>query len=157
MLLHRHVVAALFVLGVLTGGVARAAPLPGTESLASKHGFDTLVERTEAAIKANGMGHLSTASASRGAKARGVTIVGNAVVMVFRPDFAVRMLAASVDAGVEAPLRLYITEQADGSTRLAWRRPSAVFAPYGVPALDAMAAELDPILARIAAQAGGEP
>ena len=105
MLFHRHVVAGLFALGVLVGGAAGAAPLPGTESLASKHGFDVLVERTEAAIKANGMGHLSTASASRGAKARGVTIAGNAVVMVFRPDFAVRMLAASVDAGVEAPLR----------------------------------------------------
>ncbi len=157
MLFHRHVVAGLFALGVLVGGAAGAAPLPGTESLASKHGFDVLVERTEAAIKANGMGHLSTASASRGAKARGVTIAGNAVVMVFRPDFAVRMLAASVDAGVEAPLRLYITEQPDGGTRLSWRRPSSVFAPYGVPGLDAMAAELDPILARIAAQASGEP
>ena len=86
-----------------------------------------------------------------------MTIAGNAVVMVFRPDFAVRMLAASVDAGVEAPLRLYITEQPDGGTRLSWRRPSSVFAPYGVPGLDAMAAELDPILARIAAQASGEP
>ena len=86
-----------------------------------------------------------------------MAIPGNAVVMVFRNDFAVRMLAASVDAGAEAPLRLYITETADGSTAVAWRKPSAVFAPYGVPALDAMAAELDPILASIARQATSGP
>ena len=136
---------------------ASAAPLPGTEALASKHDYATLLARTEAAIKDNKMGHLFTASATVGAKARGVTLPGNAVVMVFRPDYAVRMLAASIDAGIEAPLRLYVTEEKDGTARISWRRPTAVFAPYGSPALDAMAAELDPILARIASQAAGAP
>ena len=148
----------LALLGFLFAAVpATAAPLPGTETLVSRHSYATLLERTEAAITANKMGHLSTASASAGAKARGITIPGNAVVMVFRNDFAVRMLAASIDAGIEAPLRLYITEGKDGTARISWRRPSAVFAPFGSPTLDAMAAELDPIIAAIAAQAAGAP
>lgn len=135
---------------LLMNAATFAAPLPGTETRASKHSFATLLERTEAAIKTAQMGHLSTASASAGAKARGVTIPGNAVVMVFRNDYAVRMLAASVDAGIEAPLRLYLTENPDGTATISWRRPSVIFARYATPALDAMAAELDPILARIA-------
>jgi len=62
-------------------------------------------------------------------------------------------LKASVAAGIEAPLRLYVTERPNGLARLTYRLPSGVFAPYRVAALDAMAGELDKILARIVADA----
>ena len=87
-----------------------------------------------------------------GAEGRGIKIAGNIVLGVYRNDFAVRMLAASVPAGIEAPLRFYITENADGSATLTWRRPSAVFAPYESAELDAMATELDVIWAAIVNQ-----
>lgn len=137
----------------LAGSVA-AAP-PGLQTLPSRHDFATLEGRLTQAIAAHGMGLVAQASASRGAAARGVTIPGNAVLMVFRNDYAVRMLAASVAAGFEAPLRFYLTENPDGTATLHYRRPSAVFAPYGHPELDALAAELDPLFARIAADAVG--
>lgn len=50
------------------------------------------------------LGLVAQASASRGAAARGVKIRGNLVLMVFRNDYAVRMLAASVP---EASRRRY--------------------------------------------------
>jgi uncharacterized protein (DUF302 family) len=84
-----------------------------------------------------------------------VKIPGNAVLMVFRNDYAVRMLRSSVPAGIEAPLRLYVTENADGTASLSWRTPSAVFAPFKNPAIDEMARELDPIFERIARDAVG--
>ena len=59
------------------------------------------------------------------------------------------MLEASIPAGIEAPIRFYVTEQADGTAMLTYRTPSALFAPYGVAALDDMAAELDLIFALI--------
>jgi uncharacterized protein (DUF302 family) len=59
------------------------------------------------------------------------------------------MLQASIAAGIEAPLRLYVTENADGTASISYRTPSAVFAPYKSTALDSMAAELDPIFERI--------
>jgi len=65
------------------------------------------------------------------------------------------MLKASEAAGIEAPLRLYITEQPDGKARLTYRLPSHVFGAYKVPALDKMGKELDAILARIVSQATG--
>jgi uncharacterized protein (DUF302 family) len=119
----------------------------------SPHGFDALVARLEKAIADHGMGLVAQASASRGAAARGVKIPGNAVLMVFRNDYAVRMLEASVPAGIEAPLRLYVTENADGSASITYRRPSAVFAPYGNGKLDALAKELDPVFDKIVADA----
>ena len=135
--------------------MAADAPYPGTRSVATRHGFDALVARVEAALSEHKMGLVAKASASSGAAARGVKIPGNAVLMVFRNDYAVRMLQASVPAGIEAPLRLYVTENADGTASLSYRTPSAVFAPYHSGQLDQMAKELDPIFERIVRDAAG--
>lgn len=138
------------MLCLMQAGIAADTVLPGTVTLSSPHSFNTLVTRTEAAISAQKMGLVAQASASKGAAARGVTIPGNIVLMVFRNDYAVRMLQASVSAGVEAPLRLYLTENADGTASLSYRQPSKVFAPYHNDQIDAMAKELDPVFERIA-------
>jgi len=138
-----------------SAAIAAAAP-PETRIVKALHAFDTAVQRTEQAIQANGMGLVATASASRGAAARGVKIPGNVVLMVFRNDYAVRMLAASVPAGIEAPLRIYLTEEPDGTTAIRYQAPSAVFAPYANAALDAMAKELDPVFDKIVRDAAAK-
>jgi hypothetical protein len=57
-----------------------------------------------------------------------------------------------VPAGIEAPIRFYLTEGADGKATLGYRAPSVVFAPYkGGDKLKALATELDGIFAKIAA------
>ncbi len=139
----------LLAASVAAAAQAQHAPVPGLVSVPMPHPFDVAIARLEKTIADNGMGLVALASASRGAAARGVQIRGNAVLMVFRNDYAVRMLEASVPAGFEAPLRIYVTEKADRSTLVSYRTPSAVFAPYGVVALDRMARELDPVFERI--------
>lgn len=151
--------ALLIVAALLSAPEAKSdvsAPYPGTQTAKSKHAFEVLVERLERSIEGNRMGLVAQASASRGAASRGVTIPGNAVFMVFRNDFAVRMLAASIPSGIEAPIRIYVTENADGTASITYRIPSAVFAPYKNPELDAVARELDPIFARIVRDALGD-
>jgi uncharacterized protein (DUF302 family) len=92
----------------------------------------------------------SSATPTRsGAAGRGVTIKGNQVLMVFRNDFAVRLLAAESQAGFEAPIRIYVYENADGTATVSYVSPSAVFAPYKHPEVKAIAAELDPIFKAI--------
>ena len=152
---HRHLLAAGLA-GILLGievAADNATPYPGTRVIPSAHSYETMVEKLTRAVADNGMGVVAKASATLGAKAIGVTIPGNMVVMVFHPRFAVRMLDASVPAGIEAPLRFYITENPDGTTTLTYREPSSVFAPYDNAELDEMAKELDAIFARIAEQA----
>jgi uncharacterized protein (DUF302 family) len=127
--------------------------LPGVQTLASPHNFAALVAKLETVVAEHKMAVVAKASASQGAAARGVKIPGNAVIMVFRNDYAVRMLEASVPAGIEAPLRFYVTENADGTASLTWRTPSTIFAPYGSAPLDEMAHELDPVFAAIARDA----
>jgi len=129
---------------------------PGWSVTKTTHSYPTLVERLTQAIETNKMGLVTRASATVGAKqALDKTIPGNMVVGVYRPDFAVRMLEASIPAGIEAPIRFYITENDDGTATLSYKTPSAVFAPYGADneKLQTLAAELDAIFARIAADA----
>ncbi|MBT3361921.1 MAG: DUF302 domain-containing protein [Rhodospirillales bacterium] len=128
-------------------------PYPGTQVVETGKPFAVFFDNLLGAIKANKMGVVAQACADCGAKSIGVTIAKNRVIMIFRPDFAVRMLKASVAAGIEAPLRLYVTEQADGNARLTYRLPSRVFGVYGVRELDEMAAELDGIVAKIVTDA----
>ncbi len=129
--------------------------LPGWSVTKTPHPYKTLIERLNAAVKANKMGLVTRASATLGAKSLGKTIPGNMVVGVYRPDFAVRMLEASVPAGIEAPIRFYITENGDGTATLSYKKPSTVFAPYsdGGEELRDMAQELDALFAKIAAEA----
>lgn len=115
--------------------------------------FAELYPRLKSAIKTTELRHITTASASAGAKGRGLSIAGNRVVGVYNNFFAVRMLEASIAAGIEAPLRFYLTERSDGGSNLTYKIPSQVFAPYfeegGEPLKD-MAAELDDLFAKIA-------
>ncbi len=132
------------------------AEMPGWKVHKTPHSYAVLTERLPSAVKANKMGLVSRASATVGAKKMlDKTIAGNMVIGVYRPDFAVRMLEASVPAGIEAPIRFYITENPDGTADLSYKTPSAVFAPYkdGGQALVDMAAELDVIFAKIAKEA----
>lgn len=128
-------------------------PYSGTRVIDTGKPFAVFVNNLVSAIKANKMGIVAQACADCGAKSIGVTIPGNRVVMIYRPDFAVRMLKASIAAGIEAPLRLYVTERADGNARLTYQLPSQVFGAYDVSELDEMASELDEILAKIVADA----
>ncbi len=130
------------------------APYSGMRSVESVQPFAAYVERLKAAVRANRMGIVAHACATCGAKGIGVTIPGNHVVMIFHPRFAVRMLKASNAAGIEAPLRLYLTENTDGTAKLSYRLPSHTFGAYKVPALDEMAKDLDRIVAKIVADAG---
>jgi len=146
-------------LGVLCMGSAFAAQTshgyPGTRTYVTHYPYAVLLKRLQHSIKAHHMGLLSIASASHGAALRGITIPGNAVLMVFRNDFAVRMLKDSVAAGMEAPLRIYVTAQGPRRADITYRTPSAVFSPYHNAPLNALAHQLDPIYAAIVKSAAG--
>jgi len=154
------ILMALFVLAaalfMTQMAAASMSERPGWTVIATPHSFSVLSERLDQAIKANKMGIVTTASASGGAKAQGFDIPGNRVVGVFRNDFARRMLKASIPAGIEAPIKFYLTENADGASTLSYKNPTAVFSPYSGEAgadLMKLAGELDVIFGRIARDA----
>ncbi len=145
--------ATLLLLLTFSPAAWAADVRPGWVVHQTKHSFADMVKKLNGAIKSAKMLRVTRASASAGAKGRGLTIPGNMIVGVYRNDYAVRMLEASIDAGIEAPIRYYLSENSDGTTRLAYRTPSAVFAPYmeeGGDKLKALATELDGVFSGIA-------
>ncbi|MEO1275060.1 MAG: DUF302 domain-containing protein [Pseudomonadota bacterium] len=112
-----------------------------------------LVDATRGAIRKAGLGIVTQAGPTKAAAARGIEIPGNVVIGAYNNDFAVRVLALSTAAMIEAPIRFYVTENEDGTATLSYKRPSTVFAPYmdeAGPELAAIAAELDTLFASVA-------
>ncbi|MDI1343238.1 MAG: DUF302 domain-containing protein [Pseudolabrys sp.] len=149
----RVLIAAMATFMTLSAATAGSvAPRNGWVVVNTAQSFSELSNRLETAVKTEKMGLVTSASASEGAKAAGITIPGNRVVGVFRNDFARRMLSASVAAGIEAPIRIYVTENPDGTSTLSYKKPSFAFGPYygeGKDDLKGLAEELDVIFSKI--------
>jgi uncharacterized protein (DUF302 family) len=121
-------------------------PYPGTVSWQTDYNFHELVGRLQKSVAANGMTVVATTNAvGHGSN----TVPDNAVLMVFRNDYAVRMVQAAPLAGMEAPIRLYVTAGADKKAAVTYRTPTSIFALYDNPKLDELAAEMDQVFAKI--------
>ncbi|MBD1548987.1 DUF302 domain-containing protein [Labrenzia aggregata] len=157
--LLRQIVIILALVSAV--GPAQASGLesrPGWRVISTGFAFGDLVRRVKDAVRDEKMLLVTQASASDGAKGQGIVIPGNRIMGVYRNDYARRMLKASVAAGIEAPIRYYVTENPDGTATLSWKTPSHVFAPYmeeGGAELKALATELDSVFEAIAAKAVG--
>ncbi|SRR6266508_3972362 len=145
-------VVALFILASLAAATLVTAE-PGRVTAVSRAPFAKVAQALEQAVGDHQMALVCHANAQRGAAGRGVTISGNQVLMVFRNDFAVRLLAADPVAGFEAPIRIYVYENADGTATVSYSPPSRVFAAYPHPDVQKIAAELDPIFSAIVEKA----
>jgi len=132
---------------------AEMGPRDGWVVMQSAKSFKELVASVKTSAKANKMGVVTQAGPTAAAKARGITIPGNRVIGLFNNVYAVRILGLSTAAMIEAPVRVYVTQNDDGTATLSYKTPSLVFAPYMAEAggeLGVAAAELDAIFMAIA-------
>lgn len=119
---------------------------PGWRSIATDKSFEDLAELVKDSASAVDLAVVTEAGPTEAAKKRGVNIPGNCVIGVFNNDFAVRILALSKAAMIEAPMRMYVTENSDGSATLSWKIPTAILTAYedeGGDELIAIGKELD--------------
>lgn len=125
----------------------------------TSYDYQTLLSRTQEAVRESSLAIVTEAGPTQAAANRGVTIPGNRVIGAFNNVYAVRILELSPEAMIEAPIRLYVTENSDGTATLSYKTPSFVFSPYmegADPDLAVAAAELDAIFAAVAAEALAE-
>jgi len=150
----RHLFILLACLCV--ANAAAAGPLgdrDGWAVLPTEKSYPGLIEAVKSAAGEAGLGVVTEAGPTEVARLRGIDIPGNRVIGLFNNDFAVRILALSTAAMIEAPVRMYVTENPDGTATLAYKRPSHVFMSYadeGGPELAAVAAEIDARFAEVA-------
>ena len=150
----------LFAAALLaTPAAADVVPRIGWSVTPTTHSYDDLIDRVKAAVSKQGLIVVAQVGPTKAAKRRGIEIPGNRVIGVFNNKYAVRTLKASTAAMIEAPIRFYVTENADGTATLSYKTPSHVFAPYaeeGGEELAVIAAELDAKFTAIAKHAAQE-
>jgi uncharacterized protein (DUF302 family) len=115
--------------------------------------YAQLVTDVVAAVKANKMGVVTQAGPTGAAKKRGIVIPGSRIIGVFNNVYAVRIINLNMAAMIEAPVRMYVTENEDGTATLSYKTPTMVFTPYlaeSNPDLGVAAGELDVIFQTIA-------
>ncbi|KIC14660.1 DUF302 domain-containing protein [Leisingera sp. ANG-DT] len=147
---------AALILTASTAAAGNISPRDGWAVHETSKPFEQLIADVKAAAKTQGLGVVTQAGPTGAAAARGITIPGNRVIGLFNNDFAVKILALSTAAMIEAPVRMYVTEEADGTATLSYKLPTHVFAPYadeGGAGLAALAGQLDRRFALIAEQA----
>ncbi len=155
MIIRAALVVLALALPAAAQDVADIAPRDGWSVTHSTLGFGALVEATRGAAGEGKLAVVTMAGPTEAAAGRGIDIPGNRVIGLFNNDFAVRILRLSTAAMIEAPMRMYVTENADGSASLSYRLPSTVLAPYMADAagLAEIAAELDAAFAAVAVAA----
>jgi uncharacterized protein (DUF302 family) len=152
----RHLYSLLVILASALPATAEMAPRAGWSVAPTTKGYAQLIDDVKSAATSNKMGIVTQAGPTEAAKNRGITIPGNRVIGIFNNAYAVDILNLSTAAMIEAPLRMYVTENTDGTATLSYKLPSTVFAPYtdeAGPELAALAAELDALFATISTQA----
>lgn len=157
---HFRLALALLSMALAVGPapVARAdedepeavGPYPGTVSLASSYPLADAVRRLEKSVRANGMTLVQTVNSG----GRGQTAVS--VVLVSSSDYWGRILKVNQLAGMEMPIRLYVTDTGNKTSAVIYRAPSSIFALYDSPELDRIAIDLDQLFAKIVDDAIGE-
>ncbi len=156
----RFLIFITLIFAPLLANAQSVTPRDGWMVFPTSYSYGKLVKRTRSAISKAPIGIVTQASATVGAKSQGIKIRGNIVIGVYRNDYARRMLQASIAAGVEAPIRLYITENKDKTATLSYKTASFVFAPYmdeGGQDLHDLAEQLDGVLLKIAQKAATAP
>ena len=151
--LSSAIAAALIAATAVTSARADLRPRPGWEVFPTAKSYDALLADVKEATQDSPLAIVTEAGPTEAAAKRGVTIPGNRVIGVFNNDLAVRVLELSEAAMIEAPMRLYVTENDDGTATLAYETPSIVLTPYveeGGTGLVAIGAELDGLFAEIA-------
>ena len=144
---------SLFLFFAMPAMAEIPAPYSGMVTVETQKPFASFVKQVRPAIKKHMFNIVGVACGSCAVKSLGETIPGNRVFFFFAPRYAARMLAASTAAGIEAPLRFYVTEDPDGTARVTYRLPSHVFGAYDVAALTIMGKELDKMMTTILARA----
>lgn len=124
------IIGGLWLAGSAFSYAGPIEPRDGWEIRQTEKPYARLLDDFKEVVPMVGMAVVTEAGPTEAAKARDVDIPGNRVIGVFDNDTAVRLLKLSTPAMIEAPIRFYVTEDAEGRGRLSWKRPSAILATY---------------------------
>ncbi len=159
----RYALAAFAVAGLMSGAAAAetmTSPTPvaaadGVVRLQSTHGFDDTVARVKTAVAAKGVKFFDAIDQSKLGADASLKIGRSTLVLFGNPPLGVQFLQSNPYAGLDWPVRMLVTEDADGNVWLAWTNFDYIANRYRIadkPAQFKMASEVAASIASDAAK-----
>lgn len=100
--------------------------------------FEEVLTRLRQAIEAVGLWVLHEIDPQKVLRRGGYDIGPARQILFFHPDLMVRLLQANPAALLEAPLKLAVMAQPNGTVTIRWHDPATAFGRYGNPILTEM-------------------
>jgi uncharacterized protein (DUF302 family) len=132
-----------------------ATPVPasaaaGVLTQKSDYGFDETITRLKADIAAKGIRFFDAIDQSALGAGANLSIRRSTLILFGNPPLGVQFLQANPLAGLDWPVRMLVTEEADGSVSLAWTDFGFVQRRYGISGKDAQLKMASDVAASIA-------
>ena len=163
-----HLLRQAVVLGgMLAAGSATAAPPPpaqpgvataaadGVLRVRSAHNFGETVSRIEAAVRANKIrffGEIDQANLAATAK---ISLRPSKLLLFGNPPLGIQLLTANPLAGLDWPVRMLVTQDADGQVWVAYTDFAFIAHRYGITDRDAVIAMATKVSALVAGSTAG--
>ncbi len=106
----------------------------GIERVASSRGFDETVAHFEGLIMAKGMMLFAKIDFTGDAKRAGLTMPRMMLLVFGNPKGGTPVMVAAPSAALDLPLKVLVTEEADGKVWLSFNAPEYLAQRHGIPA-----------------------
>lgn len=133
---------------------AQTATAQGVFKLRSANDFETTLAKIKADVAAKGVMWFGSVDQQALAKGAGIALRRSTLVEFGNPPLGIQFLTANPLAGLAWPVRMLVTEDADGSVWIAWNDFAYTAKRYGITNRDAqfkMAAEVSGSVAKAGA------
>ncbi len=134
-------------------GVA-TAPADGVIRVRSAYGFGETVNRIEAAVRANKIRFFGEIDQANLAATAHISLRPSKLLLFGNPPLGIQLLTANPLAGLDWPVRMLVTQDADGQVWMAYTDFEFIAHRYGIadrPAVVAMATKVSALIAGSAA------
>ena len=126
----------------------------GLTSVESRFGPKETLERLEAEVKAKGLTVFALIDHAAGAEAVGMSLPPTAVLIFGNARGGTPLMQANQLIGIELPLRVLVSQDTSGKTRLSYVDPKLLASRYGLSAeASAQAGKLAAVLQALTAAA----
>lgn len=113
----------------------KPAAAPGAEGvlrLRSSHSVPVTVQRLKSAVQSKGIRFFDAIDQQDLGKSAKLTITPSTLVLFGNPPLGVQFLQSNRYAGLDWPVRMLVTQEADGSVWLAWSDFAWIAKRYGI-------------------------
>ncbi|PPD27715.1 MAG: chromosome condensation protein CrcB [Hyphomicrobium sp.] len=138
---------------VARDGVAAAPKAAGVLRLRSAHSVQVTVERLKTAVQSKGIRFFDAIDQQALGKSAELKISPSTLVLFGNPPLGVQFLQSNRYAALDWPVRMLVTEEADGSVWLAWTDFSWLAKRYAIKDKDAAFKMASAVAASLATEA----